>query len=362
MQVAMPIKSKNAETAASRLAFCYVSGGCNRRALRTRSQTSAMNPSDSQHPLPPDSEGVHEIPAAPAFHSRSRRFSAVIRLLRPKQWVKNLFCFAGVLFGAKAGHPASLLHAVEVFCAFSAAASAVYIFNDWIDREADARHQQKRHRPLASGLVHPREAGELILLCTGIAAACSLSAGVSVFGVVLAYAVLNAAYTLWLKHYPLIDVMIISAGFILRIFAGTEAVSVPASAWILICTFFLSLFLGFAKRRAEMATHGVSGESRGVLMEYSLPLLDRFCYVFATLSIAAYAIFTTSVAQQRTLILTCPPVVYGILRYLWLVDRHEGHEQIEVLLFRDRPIQATILLWIALHVAVIYGGLHLNIQ
>jgi len=289
--------------------------------------------------------------------------SALIRLLRPRQWVKNLFCFAGVIFGAKARNPASLLHAVEVFCAFSAAASAVYIFNDWIDREADARHQQKRHRPLASGMIHPREAGELILLCAGVAGVCALPAGMPVFGIIVAYVLLNIAYTLRLKHHPLIDVMIISAGFILRIFAGTEAVAVPASAWILICTFFLSLFLGFAKRRAEMSTtHGLSGKSRDVLMEYSLPLLDRFCYVFATLSIAAYAIFTTSVAQQRTLILTCPPVVYGILRYLWLVDRHEGHEQIEIVLFRDRPIQVTILLWIALHIAVIYGGLHLNIQ
>jgi 4-hydroxybenzoate polyprenyltransferase len=298
----------------------------------------------------------------PGAKRGDNRFTALIALLRPKQWVKNLFCLAGVVFGAKASQPEALTQALEVFCAFSAIASAMYVFNDLMDREADARHQQKRFRPIASGAVSPRKAVWLGLLCAAIAVIAVTPLGIAVAAIILAYAVLSIAYTLWLKRFPLIDVMFIATGFLLRIFAGTEAVHVPASAWILLCTLFLSLFLGFAKRRAEMTSHGASGESREVLLHYSVPLLDRFCYMFATLSMAAYAIFTTSNAQQRTLILTCPPVIYGILRYLWLMERHEGHEQIEITLFRDRPIQITILLWIALHLAVIYGGLRLNIQ
>jgi 4-hydroxybenzoate polyprenyltransferase len=301
-------------------------------------------------------------PPGPRTARGANRFTAVIALLRPKQWVKNLFCLAGVVFGAKASQPEALTRALDVFCAFSAIASAAYVFNDLMDREADARHRQKRYRPIASGAVSPREAVGLMALCAVVAAIAVAPLGLSVAGVILTYALLNIAYTLWLKRFPLVDVMFIAAGFLLRIFAGTEAVRVPASAWILLCTLFLSLFLGFAKRRAEMTTHGKSGESRAVLLHYSVPLLDRFCYMFATLSMAAYAIFTTSIAQQRTLILTCPPVIYGILRYLWLMERHEGHEQIEIILFRDRPIQAAILIWIALHLAVIYGGLRLNIQ
>jgi 4-hydroxybenzoate polyprenyltransferase len=159
----------------------------------------------------------------------------------------------------------------------------------------------------------------------------------------------------------LIDVMIIAAGFILRIFAGTEAVHVPASSWILLCTFFLSMFLGFAKRRAEMTTTAAT-QSRGVLAHYSTHLLDRYCLIFAALSIAAYALFTTSLPSHRALILTCPPVVYGILRYLWLVEHHQEHEQIEVVLYRDRPLQTAILLWGALYAAILYGGWQLNVQ
>jgi 4-hydroxybenzoate polyprenyltransferase len=298
----------------------------------------------------------------PATTRGANRFTAVITLLRPKQWVKNLFCLAGVVFAGKANQPLQLTEALDVFCAFSATASAMYVFNDLMDREADARHQQKRRRPIASGAVSPREAIWLTALCAVVAAIAVTPLGFSVAAIILTYVILNLAYTLWLKRFPLIDVMFIASGFLLRIFAGTEAVHVPASAWILLCTLFLSLFLGFAKRRVEMTTHGQTGESREVLLHYSVPLLDRFCYMFATLSMAAYAIFTTSIAQQRTLILTCPPVIYGILRYLWLMERHEGHEQIEIILFRDRPIQAAILFWIALHLAVIYGGLRLNIQ
>ncbi len=294
-------------------------------------------------------------PAAPM----ARDLCSMIRLLRPPQWLKNLFCFGGVVFAGKVRDPAALAQAFTVFLVFCAVSSAVYVFNDLIDREADARHPQKRARPLASGAVRPGEAVALGLVCAAFAGFGAVCLGGAVAAVVLAYAGLNVAYSLGLKRFAILDVMVIAAGFILRVFAGTEAVRVPASAWILICTFFLSMFLGFAKRRAEIEG---GSRARAVLADYSAETLQRFCYIFATLAIAAYAIFTTSIAAERTLIITCPPVVYGILRYLLLVERHEGDEQIEAILFRDRPIQAAILLWLGLHAAILYAGLRLNIQ
>jgi 4-hydroxybenzoate polyprenyltransferase len=289
--------------------------------------------------------------------------SPYLALLRPPQWVKNFFCFGGLIFAGKAREPHALAEALETFAAFCAAASAVYIFNDIRDRTADSRHPQKRLRPLASGAVSPATATLLSIGCAFLALVLSAPLGLSVIAIIAGYIGLNAAYSCWLKQYALIDVMIIAAGFILRIFAGTEAVHVPASSWILLCTFFLSMFLGFAKRRAEMvSSNTASTQSRGVLAHYSTDLLDRYCLIFAALSIAAYALFTTSLPSHRALILTCPPVVYGILRYLWLVEHHQEHEQVEVVLYRDRPLQTAILIWAALYAAILYGGWQPNIQ
>jgi 4-hydroxybenzoate polyprenyltransferase len=289
--------------------------------------------------------------------------SPYLTLLRPAQWVKNFFCFGGLIFAGKAREPHAVAEALGAFAAFCAAASAVYIFNDIRDRNVDSHHPQKRLRPLASGAVSTANAALLSIACTLLALILAYPLGLSVLAIIAGYMALNAAYSCWLKQYALIDVMIIAAGFILRIFAGTEAVHVPASSWILLCTFFLSMFLGFAKRRAEMtSTATMPTQSREVLAHYSTELLDRYCLIFAALSIAAYALFTTSQPSHRALILTCPPVVYGILRYLWLVEHHREHEQVEVVLFRDRPLQTAILIWAALCAAILYGGWQLNIQ
>lgn len=293
---------------------------------------------------------------------RPRSWAAYFLLLRPTQWVKNLFCFGGVIFAGKAHNPKALMLAVETVVAFCAVSSAVYVFNDLHDREADARHPKKCRRPIASGQVQPREAALLAVFCMVLAMILAAPLGMNVSSIIAGYLGMHLCYSLGLKRVALLDVSMIAAGFILRIFAGTEAVHVPTSAWILLCTFFLSMFLGFAKRRAELAVSRTPSETRGVLSDYSPELLDRFCVLFAGLAIAAYAVFTTSIPSQRTLIITCPPVVYGILRYLWLSEQHRGHEQIEVLLFRDRSLQMAILLWGVLHVAVLYFGLHLNIQ
>ena len=302
----------------------------------------------------PGESADESIPATTA-----PRGFAWVRLLRPLQWIKNLFCLAGVIFAGKAGHGDSLTAALLAFIAFCAVSSFTYVINDFLDRREDAKHPLKRHRPIASGAISPAGAMVIAGLCLAIAVGCAWMLPRGVALVVGLYLVLTTTYSFALKRLVLLDVMAIAAGFILRLFAGTEAVRVPASAWILLCTFFLAMFLGFAKRRAELQLLGHSA-TRAVLESYTPGMLERLCYVFATLTIAAYAIFTVNV--ERTLVLTCPPVIFGILRYLWLAETHADEEQIEIVLVHDRPIRMAILIWFGLYVAVLYGGLRLPIQ
>jgi 4-hydroxybenzoate polyprenyltransferase len=183
-----------------------------------------------------------------------------------------------------------------------------------------------------------------------------------VLAIMLAYLVVNVAYSLALKRVVIVDVLIVAAGFILRIFAGAEAVSVPVSAWILLCTFFLALFLGFAKRRAELGMMRDAPElTRSVLIHYDGASLDTFTSICATLAIATYALFTTAEGHERSLVITCPPVAFAIFRYL-LRCRQGAGESTDAVLVHDRTIQVAIAIWIGLYAWVLYGGLRLNLQ
>jgi decaprenyl-phosphate phosphoribosyltransferase len=186
--------------------------------------------------------------------------------------------------------------------------------------------------------------------------------GHTVLGITTAYLLLNVAYSIGLKRVVILDVLIVAAGFILRIFAGAEAVAVPVSAWILLCTFFLALFLGFAKRRAELGAMGEEhGRTRAVLVQYDEATLNTFTAMCATLAIATYALFTTSDGHERSLVITTPPVAFAIFRYL-LRCRQGAGESTDAILLHDRPIQFAIALWIGLYAWVLYGGLRLNLQ
>lgn len=288
---------------------------------------------------------------------------AMIRLLRPRQWTKNLFVFAGAVFGSRALDPHWLAQALLAFAAFCGISSAVYVINDFFDRKSDRQHPMKRYRPLACGAVSP--GAGLALACGAAVAAFALGAlcGRPVVLLLAAYLVMMLAYTAWLKHRVIVDVMVIAAGFIMRIVAGTEAVQVPASSWIVLCTFFLALFLGFGKRRAEMNTlHHHAANTRSVLGFYSVPMLDRFCNISGTLAIATYALFTLSPGHNPTMLLTTPFVVLGLFRYLYLVEQRGDGEAPETILFRDRGIQFAAVGWSLLCVAILYYGLKLNFQ
>jgi len=299
-------------------------------------------------------------------------FTGFLKLLRPRQWIKNLVCLGGAFFAGRIFDFHADARACLAAGAFCAAASFVYIINDILDRDRDRNHSRKKLRPIASGQVSVAQAIAFSLPVAAIAVGLGARLGPGVLGILAAYAVLNICYSAVLKNLSLVDATVVAAGFILRIYAGTVAVGVIPSAWLLLCTFFLSLFLAFAKRRAEL--NAVSGDpgadslavdvtaTRAVLHKYNVTILDRFCNVCATLTIAAYAIFTILGHANRSLIITTPPVVMGVFRYLLLVERfHEG-EAPETILARDWAVQLAIVIWAVLYVAVLYYGLRIDVQ
>jgi 4-hydroxybenzoate polyprenyltransferase len=287
--------------------------------------------------------------------------SAVLEAMRPHQWVKNLLVFASVVFAHRLGDPTAWRDAGLAFATFCALASAVYLFNDVLDRHADAAHPKKRTRPIPSGrLSVPLALGTSAALVT-IAAAIGLSLGTSFLVWPFVYAGMNLAYSLRLKREPILDCLIVAAGFGIRVHAGSTAIDEPSSSWLLLCTFFFALFLAFCKRRDELANVVESDQgaakapTRASLRALTLPFLDQIIAPLAALSILSYALYT--VAPQtieahgeegsRRLVFTVPFVVFGVFRYLLLVHtRSEGSDPAR-LLFRDPPILIAGLLWAA---------------
>ncbi len=248
-----------------------------------------------------------------------------IKLMRPKHWVKNAFVLAPLMFSKKIVELAPLEHSLIAFVAFSLAASLVYIINDIADAEKDKAHPQKKNRPIASGAISKQKASMLgIALIIINAVIMSCLPLMSVF-IIIAYFIMNLAYSIRLKHIMLFDVFIIAFGFILRVYAGAYAILVPVSHWIFLATFFISLFLGFGKRRNELFVLSEDKiKHRPVLKNYNETLLDFFIMISATLTIITYTFYTIdddTVAKFGTnnLIYTLPMVTYGMFRYLYIM-------------------------------------------
>ena len=290
---------------------------------------------------------------------------ALLLALRPKQWTKNLLLFAGVVFSQHARDPALLLRAVGGFVAFSLLASAVYVVNDLKDVDADRLHPKKRHRPIASGALSPAVAWTVVpLLLAAVAALCSWL-GFGFLLVLAAYLASNVAYSFGMKHQVIMDVFLIASGFVLRAVAGVELLKPVApetqlSAWLLVCTFFGALFLAVSKRRRELMNAGsLAPDQRAVLGTYTPELLDRMLTIAAACTLMSYALYTiwpATVAKFGTeaLIVTVPVVAYGVFRYLHLVRVSEMSEDPSQVLLADRPIQATVLVYVALSLWILY--------
>src|SRR5215203_1591226 len=282
--------------------------------------------------------------------------SSYLQLIRPRQWTKNGFVLAGVVFAEKAFSATAVAHALLAFVVFCALSGAVYAANDVLDVEEDRKHPLKRLRPVASGEISPRSAivFATVLAAAGLGLGFAVQIGVGIAG--LAYLILQAVYTTMLKHMPILDVMSISAGFVIRAFAGVAAVGSPISPWLIVCTALLTLFLGFSKRRHELATLGDGATThRKNLREYSVPLLDEMMNIMISATIIAYVLYTFFEYENYYMMASIPFVVYGVFRYMLLVHRDGGGNP-DTLLLADRPLQIALLLWIVVAGAVIYAN------
>jgi len=283
-----------------------------------------------------------------------------LKSLRPRQWAKNLFVFAAVVFSQNLFTPLVGL-AVLAFAIFCGLSGAIYLVNDVVDMEKDRLHPIKRRRPIAAGVL-PRWLGvalAAVLLGASLGAAFTLSPR---FGLVaLGYAVLLVAYSLWLKAVVIVDVLTVATGFVLRAIAGAAAVDVDISGWLIICTILVALFLALGKRRHEyLSLRGAAAAHRPILAEYSEGFLDQMIAVVTASTVTAYALYTMSpetVAKFHTrfLPLTLPFVLYGIFRYLYLLYHRELGGNPSDLLLSDRALLVNTLLWMAALVAIIYG-------
>lgn len=281
----------------------------------------------------------------------SRAF-AFVELMRPRQWVKNGFVLIGLLFGHAWRTPATVIDVLCATFAFCLASGAVYAFNDARDAPQDRNHPDKRNRPVARGAVSLAEAKLLSVLAAAASLALAALVGWKVAAIVAAYLAISAAYTLGLKHVPVLDVVIIAAGFMLRLLAGTLGVGIAPSNWLLACGFLLTLFLGFGKRRAEIGRlAGDAGLHRAVLEDYSAVFLDRaimFCAAGMTLAYAAYTLSTDTAQLHGTgsLVLTLPWVALGTLRYLFRLRLRGGGGDPAEELLRDPILAAAAVGWI----------------
>lgn len=275
----------------------------------------------------------------------------LLALMRPHQWLKNVFVFAGLVFSQSwhdAGRVTLVLSAFGVFCLFS---SAVYIVNDWRDRASDALHPTKRLRPLASGAVGPGVAFALaaLLAASGVALA---NGNRTLLGLIALYVASNVAYSWWLKRVPVVDVFSIALGFMLRLLAGTVGVGIPPSRWLILTGIFAALFLGFSKRRAE--TFQAAASQRSVLGHYPPALLDTFVSVTMTATLMTYSLFATSPESQaqhgERLVYTVPIVIFGMLRYAYQVHRGRGEDVARDLL-RDPWIVGALAAWLLVFIA-----------
>ncbi|OFZ68884.1 MAG: prenyltransferase [Betaproteobacteria bacterium RBG_16_58_11] len=283
----------------------------------------------------------------------------LIRLLRPKQWVKSLFVFVGLLFGHAWGDASMVWRVFAAAGGFALVSSCVYILNDIADREADRQHPRKRNRPLARGSVSLNAAVALALVVGTAGGVLGYYASPLVTMLLALYGLMNIAYTLGLKRVVILDVFIIAAGFMLRLLAGTSGVGIPPSQWLLLCGLMLTLFLGFVKRRAELGNEDTNKTGqRKVLRDYTAALLDPMITITAACIVMSYSLYTLSpetIAMHGTsmLMLTVPFVMYGVFRYLFLLHQHSQGEDPASEAVQDPHLAITLVAWLAVTIWLI---------
>ena len=285
--------------------------------------------------------------------------SPYIHQMRPRQYAKNAFIFAPLFFDRQLFNPRSLTLTIIGFITLCILSSGVYVLNDLVDVEADRNHPQKKYRPIASGKISIHNAKIFCVVLFLTAFSISLITNRTFFLLCVLMALINVAYSFRLKHIPLIDIITIGILFLIRVYSGAVLIQVKIfSPWLYIVTFMLALFLGFGKRRAELASmEGTENNTRPVLDGYTVPFLDQLITIISAVIIISYTLYTFSgpaVPDNNRMLLTIPFVIYGIFRYLYLIRvKHQGGAPEEVL-FSDRWLQGTILLYAIFVVFALY--------
>lgn len=280
--------------------------------------------------------------------------------MRVRQWLKNSVIFAALIFSQTLLEPARLGRAAAAFGLFCAFSSAVYILNDILDRSRDRLHPVKRARPIASGdlAVGAAAAVALTLVVVSLPLAWLIDPAFALCGI--AYLMINVAYSLWLKTVVILDVMIVASGYVIRAVAGGLAIDVAISAWLILCTILLSLFLGFTKRRQELAQlETLASSTRVALRDYSVAFLDQMISIVTSATVVAYALYTLAPETRQKLgtpylPLTIPFVLYGIFRYLYLVHRKDMGESPTGTFYSDKPLFINVVLWAVAAVVILY--------
>jgi len=278
--------------------------------------------------------------------------STIIKLMRPHQYVKNLFIFLPLFFALKITETDLLLQAFIAFIAFSLTASAIYTLNDYHDIEEDRQHPKKKNRPLASGAISKTQAIGIMAILSLLGFALMLSLSLQAGAILATYVLMNIAYSFYLKHIAILDVTIIAIGFVLRLFIGSAVTGIALSMWIVIMTFLLALFLALAKRRDDVLIYLETGKKmRKVIDGYNLPFLDGAMMIMASVVIVSYTLYTTSTEvvtrmDSQYLYLTALFVILGIMRYLQIAFVLKDSGSPTKIVLRDRFTQLTLLGWI----------------
>ncbi len=289
-----------------------------------------------------------------------KTLAPIIQSLRVKQWTKNLLIFAGILFSQNIFVPQMFLSVLCGFLVFCLLSGAVYILNDIADADRDRKHPVKCSRPIASGALSVKTAVYAFIVIVVACLAASFYLGPYFFAAAVTYLFLQVAYSFLLKHVVILDVFTIAAGFVLRVIAGAVVIEVEISSWLIICTILLSLFLGFSKRRHELASmENGAHEHRKVLEDYSVYLIDQMISVVTASTVICYALYTMAdetIAKFGTsnLIFTVPFVLYGIFRYLYLIHKKGEGGNPENILVTDVPLIIDIVLWAVTSGLILY--------
>ncbi len=317
-----------------------------------------VKPASKEAQLQPEPPAYVPAADAPTRAGASVPILAIVRELRPKQWMKNGLLFFGIVYALELFNVPLLMRAATGFVAFCCISSAGYIFNDLRDADLDRIHPTKRYRPIAAGVLSPTLAFGIgaILLTAGFAIAATIGTGFVL--VCLAYVAITASYSLWLKHVVLLDIFAIAAGFVIRAIAGAVVIDVPISPWLYLCTLLGSLVIALGKRRSEVNDAGAGPlAARPALEQYPLAFLDLLVVMAATASVMAYSLYTffaENMPRNHAMMLTIPVVLYGVFRYLYVVQVRGLGESPEEILLTDRSLAGAVTVFLLFSAAILY--------